>query len=658
MRADTCVHTAQAEHGGVYHMKKLMALLMALMLGPTVALAQDAAATPAAAEPVIVAIATPMSGYLYSNMWGTNNVDANIRSLLHGYNTVAWHTTGEFSVDETVVNSFSATADGRGNRTYTFDLAQGLTYNDGSPITARDYVFTVLLQSDPSIPLLGGQNTNFDYLTGYADYAAGNRSEFSGVRLIGERRFSITVMAGELPYFFEPTLMDVYPTPIQAVAPGYAVRDDGRGAYLTQSGGTADVQASPVPLTAEMLGETLTGVGGYVQQPRITCGPYQLTHYDAAANTLSMTINPMYRGNYEGRKPELENITIIQMDNTQAVDAYARGDVQIVHKLTDAVEVNRVRALQLEGKGDVANYLSAGYTFLAFACEQAPTDDANVRLAIAMCIDRNTFCTELYQGNALPVYAYYGYGQWMVADNTDALAAYEIGFDVDTARDLLIKAGFIYNEDGTLYEDGRGQVRCRIKKGRLTPLDLKWAKTAGKASDMLYAQLSSACGKLGIRLTVTDMGFSDMLWQYFRMDGQRSYNLFFMTETFSFAFDPYREYNINDVWQGATNTSGLRDERLMYAARAMRRVQNGDTATFIAKWLKFQDRWRVVMPTAPVCSNVYFGISQPWLYEFSSNVRFGLARALLYTTRTQPAQAEPVLADAPPAVEMDAAAGQ
>ena len=41
-----------------------------------------------------------------------------------------------------------------------------------------------------------------------------------------------------------------------------------------------------------------------------------------------------------------------------------------------------------------------------------------------------------------------------------------------------------------------------------------------------------------------------MLHQYFRVDGAREYNLFFLTETFFFAFDPYNAYNVDDVWQG------------------------------------------------------------------------------------------------------------
>ena len=292
--------------------------------------------------------------------------------------------------------------------------------------------------------------------------------------------------------------MDVSPTPIQAIAPGYAVRDDGRGAYLTLAENATAEVGVPAPLTLDLPPNKPE------RRKRLrTSAPHHLRAIPASDVRRGQParppwrLNPNYQGNFEGRKPELPAIKIVYMDNVSAMDAFERGDVQIVHKLTDASEVARARALQSNGGGEVINFLSAGYSFLAFACEQAPTDDVNVRKAIAMCIDRNAFCTDLFQNNALPVYAYYGYGQWMVSQNAEALAKYEIGFDVDSARDLLIKAGYTYNEDGKLYEDGKQQVRCRIKKGRLMPLELRWGQNARPGQRVAAAPVDRRVRKAG-----------------------------------------------------------------------------------------------------------------------------------------------------------------
>ena len=55
---------------------------------------------------------------------------------------------------------------------------------------------------------------------------------FSGVRLIDERTFSVTVKAQYEPYFYELSYLSVYPYPIGVIAPGCEVRDDGEGAYI------------------------------------------------------------------------------------------------------------------------------------------------------------------------------------------------------------------------------------------------------------------------------------------------------------------------------------------------------------------------------------------------------------------------------------------
>ena len=56
---------------------------------------------------------------------------------------------------------------------------------------------------------------------------------FSGVRLIDERTFSVTVKAQYEPYFYELSYLSVYPYPIGVIAPGCEVRDDGERARIS-----------------------------------------------------------------------------------------------------------------------------------------------------------------------------------------------------------------------------------------------------------------------------------------------------------------------------------------------------------------------------------------------------------------------------------------
>ncbi len=625
-------------------MKKLLAfaLLWCVALTACGAVA-EASAAPGADAPVTVAIDTRASGCFYSDMWGVNMVDANVRALVHGYSTVAWSFTGQYGIDPGVVRDFTTAENDRGDRTYRFTLAQGLCYNDGTPITAADYVFTVLLESDPAVAALGGLNTAYSYLRGYTNYAQGKAGVFAGVRLLGAYEFSLTVPVGALPYFYEMTYAQVEPTPIGVLAPGYEVRDDGRGAYLAAEDGAGTAPAAS-PLTAELLAETLTGESGYLYAPRVTCGAYQLAAFDAETGAVSLTANPRYAGNAEGRKPELTQVTIVPMENDAALAAYQEGSVQIIHNITDPAVVEAARQLSIAGTAQVGNHLNSGYAYLSFACEQAPTDDVNVRKAIAMCVDRAAFCAGLYQNNALPVYGYYGYAQWMVQLAGDEMAMYDLGYDVESARVLLEEAGYKYNEDGEPFVEGRGQTRCKLSGGVLTPLALRWAKTASPSADLLKTQLTTAFEKLGVALTIEEMSFPELLGQYYRADGTRQYQLFFLSEMFPYKFDPYYAYNVADAWQGAFNTTGLADARLMRAALNLRRVENGDMEGYLAKWKTFQQRWNEAQPTVPIYCTVELDVCGPTLYRFLDYVSNGLDIALMYATYTaQEPTPEPTL---------------
>lgn len=619
-------------------MRKVIACLLTLCLTLTggTALAQSGTVAISMDAPLVVAIPTQMSGYFFTDMWGNNSVDASIRSLLHGYGTITWKFTGAYGVDNTVVSSLTSVDDAQGNRTYTFTLNTGLTYNDGSAITVADYVFSVLLQSQPAIRELGGSNLQYAYLLGYNKYAAGNTDVFSGVRLINDQQFSLTITAKTLPYFYELALTNVEPAPIDAIAPGFIVADDGAGAYLAKPDDTQGGKLAHAVLTSALLQTTLTSEQGYLHQPRKTCGPYQLADYDADNSTVDLKLNPRYLGNYEGRKPEAQQVKLIQMEDSAALEAFERDEVQMVHKISNADVVERARQMQVNDQLTISNYLNSGYAFLGFACEQEPTNDVSVRRAIAMCLDRNAFCTDLYQGNALPVYGLYGYGQWMVGLDTQVLSDFAISYDLAKARDLLIEAGYIYNEDGRPFEEGTDAIRCRVKNGAMTKLILNWAKTVSKSSDFAQKQLEQAFATLGIQLNVTEMSFADMLRQYLRIDGHRDYNLYFLSENFSYAFDPYANYMIGDDANNTANNTGLSDPKLMQAAMDMRSINSDDQSGYIDKWKLFQARWMELMPNAPIYCNVYFDVCKTTLYGYSSYAQYGLAQAILYTTATEP----------------------
>lgn len=172
-----------------------LCLLAALLAGLT-----GASVAEGARDSLAVGTLTQMSGMFFTDCWGNNTADLDVRALLHGYSTVAMQSGGQFGIDATVCTAEYAD-DASGNRTYTFYLNPDLLFSDGSPITARDYAFSVLLLSGPEMAALGGSNLDFAHLSGFDAYSSGDGKAFSGVRLIDEHTFSLTVAADALPFF-------------------------------------------------------------------------------------------------------------------------------------------------------------------------------------------------------------------------------------------------------------------------------------------------------------------------------------------------------------------------------------------------------------------------------------------------------------------------
>ena len=68
-------------------------------------------------------------------------------------------------------------------------------------------------------------------LKGYDEHVSGQSKEFSGVRLLGEYEYSMTIKAEELPNYYELANVAYMPVRLAAIAPGCDVKDDGNGAY-------------------------------------------------------------------------------------------------------------------------------------------------------------------------------------------------------------------------------------------------------------------------------------------------------------------------------------------------------------------------------------------------------------------------------------------
>lgn len=608
---------------------------------------------------VVVGTVTKPNGCFFTDMWGNNTSDIDIRTMLHGYQTVSWTTNLAAELDESIVTLDTVFEANNGNKTYTFTVRDGLRYNDGTPINARDFVFAILLQSSPQAVAIGAKAYGYQHLDGFEDFNTGDTPYFSGVRLLGDRRFSMEVSGDYLPYFYELVYLSAQPYPIGVIAPGCEVADDGEGALIRPL-----VGADGAPLgafTADVLERTiLDPETGYLSHPKVTSGPYQLVSYDRDTGTVDMLVNLNYSGNFEGQRPLVEKSRLVVVDKTDMLQRFAAGEIDILNKVTDIEAIDGAVALRDLGQAAVTTYLRSGQSFLGLACEQGPTSHQMVRQAIYHSLDQLDI-TGRYTGTyGLPVYSHYGLGQWMATGyiNTMQEEVDTYAYDLEEAKKLILRDGWTLNENGTRFVEGVDTVRYRKLNGKeitaynavedpivacvrkdkayYMPLELHFADIpesglCALVKELLLPNLES----LGFRIITEEISFTDMLRCYNRQDGRR-FNLFALASNFTFVYDPYFEFSPEEAYQGSINRSGINDRDLTRMSKRLRETPPGEDEEYIARWLTLMKRYSVVLPTVPIYSNMYVDIEAMDIQGYDPNSTWSWPVALLYTYIGEP----------------------
>jgi peptide/nickel transport system substrate-binding protein len=270
---------------------------------------------------------------------------------------------------------------------YTFSLRPGVTWQDGTPFTMRDVLFTIHAIQNPAYS--GNPNLNAIWQT-------------VTVEQIDETQFRCRLRS---PYagFLEAATFPVLPAHVLEQLP-------------PESWATAPFNTAP-----------------------IGTGPYRLT--ELTAEHALLRANPSY---YRGR-PFINSIELRFMDNTQAaLAALVKNDVQAL----SYVSSNALRSEELPRT--LVRYAAPldGYTILTFNLRSGPLADTGLRRALATGLDRDQLINQVFDGLAGPIdspllpqwwaasadVSWYGYDQARAAALLDDLG-YPAGADGRRARD-------------------------------------------------------------------------------------------------------------------------------------------------------------------------------------------------------------------------------
>lgn len=617
----------------------VFALVVALLMS-CVAYAEE----PTHANSLIYGSTTEISGDWGRALWTNNATDKMIRDMIDDYGTVVSNQGGEYIINPTVVEEYTTQENEDGTKTYTIKLNDGLTWNDGTPITVQDFVAETLFCCSKVSADLGVKSTAYLNVVGGQEYYDGTATTVSGLRILDDHTVSVTIVAEKLPYFYDITYASFAPMNVADwFGEGIGIADDGEGCYFTGD------------FTADSVGDQVN-TARYASDNRRSAGPYTLQSFDKQSLQATLVINPYYAGNFEGQKPSIEKIVVVKAEDETWADAMKTGAIEFYDTITDGSVINTAMDMIDAGGFSYVQFDRAGYGKLMFQCDFGPTQFVAVRHAIAMLLNRTEFANTFCQGWGGVVNGPYGTGLWQFQDSEEVLdeKLNTYAYDAQGAIDLLVEDGWVYNADGSDYtegirykkvteeEAGTYEGNVTLEDGTiLMPLSIAWASSENNSvSELLVVMLANNpdVAAAGMEIKQTVMTFSELLNYIYRdatqgdQYGVPTYGMYNLATGFTPAYDQSYSFTSDPemVAQGYNQNYLFDDELDKLSMDMVYGVASDDTEGYLKLWQDFIIRWNELLPEIPLYSNVYISMFPDWLENYTQDSFWDFSSAILY----------------------------
>ncbi|BAY16629.1 oligopeptide ABC transporter, periplasmic oligopeptide-binding protein [Anabaenopsis circularis NIES-21] len=357
---------------------------------------------------------------------------------------------------------------------FTFTLRDGLKWSDGQSLTADDVVFTYNdVYFNEAIP------------TDVRDaFRIGVSRKLPTIRKIDERRIEFT-----LPEPFRPFLLNTG-TPI---LPAHALQK-----YVQEK----DSEGKPIFLAK-------WGVDSPAEEI-IVNGPYKLERYDTSQRVVFRR-NPYYwrKDNQGNSQPYIERLVWQIVENTDtSLLQFRSGGLDTIGISPDYFSLLKVQEKQGNFK-IYGNEPSTGTSFILFNLNKGkrngkPLVDpiksrwfntVEFRQAVAYAIDRQTMINNTFRGLGKPQNSPVTVQSPYYLSPEEGLKTYN--FDIEKAKQLLIKAGFKYNQQGQLLDAEDNRVRFTL----LT-------NSGNKIREAMGAQIKQDLAKIGMQVDFTPIAWN------------------------------------------------------------------------------------------------------------------------------------------------------
>ncbi len=318
--------------------------------------------------------------------------------------------------------SYDKTENEDGTVTYTFTLREDARWSDGKNVTAGDFVY--------SWQRLVSSETAAAY-TGIIDMVVGFDEIFYGTPT-GETQLDADGQETEIIKYAAPETLAV------------SAPDDKTFAVTLYQDCPYFESVCAFPATFPVRQDIIESAGGqwtYSADTYIGNGPYKMTQWDH--NSLISTVKNDQYYDYDALGPDELNFYL--MDNAASMyTAFKNDDLQF------AIDVPLDETQTLLADGSLKVKPVIGTYFLNMNNQAAPFDDARVRQAFSMAIDRNYLVETVTGTGETPAGAYIpdtvndvnGDSFRTIGGEYYSVASENYEKNCEKARELLAEAGY------------------------------------------------------------------------------------------------------------------------------------------------------------------------------------------------------------------------
>ncbi len=310
--------------------------------------------------------------------------------------------------------------------TYEFKLRQGVTFHDGSPMTAEDVKFTFdrLTQENA----MDGQTSPRKSLLG----------PLKEIKVIDDHTVHMIL---EEPWPILPAML-----PFQEVVSKAHVEKVGTDGMASDVDGT---------------------------------GPFKLVEW-RRGDSVIMERNDNYYGGASDIAPVgkacVDRVIFkVIPENASRVAALLAGDVHIINGLP----THTVKQVENNPGTHVMAVNGTRSTYIALNNQKPPFDDLRVRHAVAYALDRGLIVDKILDGNATLIDGILSPDAFGKNEN---LPAYS--YDLDKAKALLAEAGYADGLDVTLDVDGANKETAEAIASLLTKAGIRTKVAVGESSQL------------------------------------------------------------------------------------------------------------------------------------------------------------------------------